>query len=117
HLPAQAGTDDEVAAGLDGEMARSFELPLDHARIRARCDDEIVFDPRGIAVENQVDAGIHVAREDRRVARYVGRPGAWVRASEVVAFSGHGLESLEARRGRRPMELHPHERDLRSSQS
>ena len=89
----------ELALGIDLHAIRALEVEHDALRIRAGCNDEVVFELALVAVVDEVDAGIDLAVVHLRVGRHVGPPLRRIVADEVIRSSGQFLEPAYERRG------------------
>lgn len=56
---AAAQAQDQLALLVDAQTARAFKSHPDAARVRARLDDEVVFELLPVAVVDQIDAGVN----------------------------------------------------------
>jgi hypothetical protein len=108
---AAGEVEDEVAAGVDAELACSREIELDDFRVGARRNDEVVLEAALVAVENDIYAGLGIPIPHPCEMRDTGAPAGGVVAEEIVAGAGQRVEGVKARAGIGSEEIHG-ERDI-----
>ena len=91
------GVDDQVTLGIDREALGSIELDADRIRVRARGDDEVIFQASAGAVIDHVNAGVHIAIGDLGIRRDICMPLGAIASDEIVAHPGRPTQPLDRR--------------------
>jgi hypothetical protein len=82
--------ENEVALFVDLSLTDAFESYLDFARIGARSQRKVVFEPSLLAVKNEIHAFVDACIIDPAEAGNIGDPGFWVtRGQEAVLLKQH----------------------------
>src|SRR5215469_8412345 len=89
--------DHQVAFHRQAHLTSATESPLDHMRIRARLQHQIIFQLTMLAVINDVDARIHRAISHTRILPYAGAP-VCSRTDKIIRLSGQRIECFDRRR-------------------
>ena len=105
-----ADVEQEIASIVYTNGLRALERELDDVRIRARRDDEVVFELLLIAVVDEVHSGIDVLVFDCPVAWNLRVPVSAIAADDVVALSGQFVVLRDARCRVAVNQLHPQRR-------
>ena len=86
--------EDQIAALAYRYFAGSFKGELNHIRIGARRDDEVMFESVVIAIVNDIHAWIYPAIADFAVGWNIGEPFRRVVADKIVCLSRQLVESF-----------------------